>query len=65
MSSAVSDADGDTVRCRWSESNQGECAGVCQLFPATLDRVGYRLHATVTNVMHQTPFLNTRPCPLA
>ena len=38
--SAVSDADGDTVRCRWAESAQGECDGVCQVFPeATLDQV--------------------------
>ena len=39
MCSAVSDADGDIVRCRWAESAQGECAGVCQVFPATLDQV--------------------------
>ena len=40
MSSAVSDADGDVVRCRWAESAQNECAAVCQVFPATLNRVG-------------------------
>ena len=39
LCSAVSDADGDIVRCRWAESAQGECAGVCQAFPATLDQV--------------------------
>ena len=39
MYSAVSDADGDIVRCRWAEAAQGECAGVCQVFPATLDQV--------------------------
>ena len=39
-SSAVSDADGDIVRCRWAESALRECAGVCQVFPATLDQVG-------------------------
>ena len=36
----MSDADGDVVRCRWAESAQGECGGVCQTFPATLDEVG-------------------------
>ena len=41
MCSAVSDADGDTVRCRWANSSLGECAGVCQTFPATLHQVGY------------------------
>ena len=40
LSSAVSDADGDVVRCRWAESAQGECGGVCKAFPATLDQVG-------------------------
>ena len=40
---SVSDADGDVVRCRWAESAQGECAGVCQTFPATLDQVGCTL----------------------
>ena len=40
MYSAVSDADGDTVRCRWADSAQGECAGVCQTIPAMLDQVG-------------------------
>ncbi len=39
----MEDADGDTVRCRWAESAQGECAGVCMAFPATLDEVG-RMH---------------------
>ena len=39
--SAVSDADGDIVRCRWAESALSECAGVCQVFPATLDQVSY------------------------
>ena len=39
-SSAVSDADGDVVRCRWADSSLSECAGVCQTFPATLDEVG-------------------------
>ena len=36
----MSDADGDIVRCRWAESAQGECGGVCRTFPATLDEVG-------------------------
>ena len=40
ISSSVSDADGDIVRCRWAESAQGECGGVCQVFPAALDQVG-------------------------
>ena len=40
MSSAVSDVDGDVVRCRWAESAQGECGDVCQAFPAVLDQVG-------------------------
>ena len=40
MCCAVSDVDGDVVRCRWAESAQGECGGVCRLFPATLDQVG-------------------------
>ena len=39
MSSAVSDADGDVIRCRWANSSLGECGGVCQTFPATLDQV--------------------------
>ena len=39
--SAVSDADGDIVRCRWAESALSECSGVCQVFPATLDQVSY------------------------
>ena len=39
MSSAVSDADGDVVRCRWANSSLGECGDVCQTFPATLDQV--------------------------
>ena len=37
--STVSDADGDIVKCRWAESAQGECGGVCQTFPAQLDQV--------------------------
>ena len=37
--STVSDADGDVVRCRWATSSQGECAGVCGTFPATIDQV--------------------------
>ena len=41
MCSAVSDADGDIVRCRWAESALSECAGVCDAFPATLDEVSY------------------------
>ena len=40
MCRAVSDVDGDVVRCRWAESAQGECDDVCQAFPATLDQVG-------------------------
>ena len=36
---AVFDVDGDIVRCRWAESDHGECGGVCQVFPATLDEV--------------------------
>ena len=43
----VSDADGDVVRCRWAESALSECAGVCEVFPATLDQVGCALLATV------------------
>ena len=39
--SAVSDADGDIVRCRWAESALSECGGVCDVFPATLDEVSY------------------------
>ena len=39
LCTAVSDVDGDTVRCRWAESAQGECGGVCQVFPAELDQV--------------------------
>lgn len=38
---AVSDADGDTVRCRWAESAQGECGEVCKHFKISLDEVGY------------------------
>ena len=36
---SVSDVDGDVVRCRWAESSDSECSGVCQTFPATLDEV--------------------------
>lgn len=36
----VEDADGDTVRCRWAQSQLGECGGVCGAFPAVLDEVG-------------------------
>ena len=39
MCSAVNDVDGDIVRCRWAESTQEECGGVCQAFPAELDQV--------------------------
>ena len=35
----MSDADGDDIRCRWASSSRGECAGVCQTFPATLSGV--------------------------
>ena len=35
----VHDADGEIVRCRWAESAQRECGGVCQVFPAVLDQV--------------------------
>ena len=42
--SAVSDADGDIVRCRWANSTLRECAGVCDAFPATLDEVSYVGH---------------------
>lgn len=36
----VADVDGDDVRCRWAESSQGECAGVCRTFTsATLTGV--------------------------
>ena len=36
----VADVDGDDVRCRWAESSQGECAGVCSAFTgATLTEV--------------------------
>ena len=48
--SAVSDADGDIVRCRWADLAQEECAGVCEVFPATLDQVGCTLLATVNVV---------------
>ena len=36
---SVSDVDGDVLRCRWAESSDNECSGVCQTFPATLDEV--------------------------
>ena len=40
----VQDADGDVVRCRWSSSSQGECAGVCNAFSyGTLDGVSLGL----------------------
>lgn len=35
----VEDVDGDDIRCRWAESNLGECSSVCQVFPATLNEV--------------------------
>ena len=38
--SAVSDADGDIVQCRWAESTQNECACVCKGFQANLNKVG-------------------------
>ncbi len=37
----VEDADGDTIRCRWANTQLGECAGVCQAFPAILNEVNY------------------------
>ena len=36
---SVEDADGDIIRCRWASSSLGECGGVCNAFPATLDKV--------------------------
>ena len=52
--SAVSDADGDTVRCRWAESAQGECGDLCQYFsfPATLDQVGYITSYVIQSIMY-------------
>lgn len=41
----VSDADGDDVRCRWASSSRGECAEVCQAFPATLSDVSFNFTA--------------------
>ena len=36
----VQDADGDTIRCRYANSLQGECADICDGFPnAILDEV--------------------------
>ena len=35
----VYDADGDNVRCRWAESDRGECGEVCQNFLLTLSQV--------------------------
>lgn len=36
----VEDAERDTIRCRWAELEQDECAGVCRAFPnAVLDMV--------------------------
>ena len=32
----VGDADGDHVRCRWTESFLNECEDICRGFPATL-----------------------------
>ena len=61
MSSAVSDADGDIVRCRWSNISQGECNGVCQGFPATLDEVGYVISQSAVVTLPLTmlrPFLD-------
>lgn len=47
--SAVSDVDGDFVRCRWANSTQEECADVCRAFPADLDQVGYiEVHRNLT-----------------
>ena len=43
MCFAVSDADGDTVRCRWAESAQRECSEVCKHFKISLDQVSYFL----------------------
>ena len=37
---AVSDPDGDTVRCRWANSSLIECESICNEFPgASLDPV--------------------------
>ena len=37
---AVQDADGDTIRCRYANSLQNECADICNGFPnAVLDEV--------------------------
>ena len=36
----MADVDGDDVRCRWAESSQGECSGICRAFTgATLTGV--------------------------
>ena len=47
---AVSDSDGDDIRCRWASSSQQECSGVCQAFPATLSDV--RSVVTITLLQH-------------
>ena len=68
--SAVSDADGDDVRCRWASSSRGECAGVCQTFPATLTGVSSQIHIvcitlhnsnTVTFMMRPTVLKSSVP----
>ena len=43
LSFIVTDANGDIIRCRWAESSQGECAGVCRALPsATLSEVNVK-----------------------
>lgn len=55
---AVSDADGDIVRCRWAVSAQGECGDVCQVFPATLDQVtGWSFYYQQSWYTRSTPIL--------
>ena len=62
MCSAVSDADGDAVRCRWAEAAQGECGDVCQTFPATLDQVLYVYHHHLTKTSSSCNYLLIVTC---
>ena len=50
--SAVHDADGDIVQCRWAESRNRECGCVCNGFTtAVLNKVGVDMHVTYRRVL--------------
>ena len=56
----MADVDGDDVRCRWAESSQGECGGVCSAFTgATLTGVRVHLCGMTLAQLHTTQIHGT------